>query len=551
MAFFLDNFEVLAHAPNGIKHLQEMILQLAVMGKLVPQEPDDEPASLLLEKIKKEKEQLIKAGKIKKQKSLPPIKEEEIPYELPKGWEWVRIEDICLLVTDGTHHTPKYLLEGIPFLSVKDISSGKIDFSNTKYISENEHEHLIKRCHPEYGDILLTKVGTTGIAKAIDVKKDFSLFVSVALLKLPKNQLSSNYIEKLLNSPLVRKYSKEGTEGVGNKNLVLRKIKAFTIPLPPLNEQKRIVERVDRLLALCDELEKNKEKQNKKQVSLNNASLEKLLSARSPEEFQNHWRRVADNFHLLYSNPENVAKLKQAILQLAVMGKLVPQEPGEEPAALLLEKIKKEKELLIKGGKIKKQKPLPPIPDDEKPYLLPKGWEWVRFGTITYSRDAERIPLSKEQRLTIQGPYDYYGASGVIDKINDYLFDCPLLLIGEDGANLINRSTPIAFIAKGKYWVNNHAHVLDGISLDFLHYLCLYINAISLKQYVTGTAQPKMNQTKMNSIPTSLPPLNEQHRIVSRVEELLTLCDGLEETLRKTETKSERLCKASAKSLAF
>jgi len=130
--------------------------------------------------------------------------------------------------------------------------------------------------------------------------------------------------------------------------------------------------------------------------------------------------------------------------------------------------------------------------------------------------------LSVNERSRLIKIYDYYGASGVIDKVDRFIFDKPLLLIGEDGANLINRSTPIAFIARGKYWVNNHAHVLDFINEDLMKYVCLYINAISLVDYVTGTAQPKMNQEKMNSIPLALPPLAEQQRIVNAIEELYT-----------------------------
>ena len=224
-----------------------------------------------------------------------------------------------------------------------------------------------------------------------------------------------------------------------------------------------------------------------------------------------------------------IKKLRELILELAVRGKLVPQDPNDEPASVLLEKIAEEKKRLVKDGKIKKQKALPEIGDDEKLFELPGGWEFERFGNVTFNRDAERIPLSVDERKGRQGKYDYYGASGVIDKIDGYLFDKPLLLIGEDGANLINRSTPIAFIARGNYWVNNHAHVLDGISEGFLKYICLHINAISLEPYVTGTAQPKMNQAKMNSIVLVLPPLSEQRRIVAKVDELMSLCDQLEQ----------------------
>jgi len=161
------------------------------------------------------------------------------------------------------------------------------------------------------------------------------------------------------------------------------------------------------------------------------------------------------------------------------------------------------------------------------------------------NRDGERIPVSKEERATKAKTYDYYGASGVIDKIDGYLFDKPLLLIGEDGANLINRSTPIAFMARGQYWVNNHAHVLDGISEDFLRYIELHINAINLEAYVTGSAQPKMNQAKMNSIPIALPPLAEQKRIVAKVNELMALCDRLALQQQERETRHAALARAS------
>ena len=161
------------------------------------------------------------------------------------------------------------------------------------------------------------------------------------------------------------------------------------------------------------------------------------------------------------------------------------------------------------------------------------------------NRDGERIPVSKTKRESKAKIYDYYGASGIIDKIDGFLFDKPLLLIGEDGANLINRSTPIAFIARGKYWVNNHAHVLDGISEEFLRYVELCINAIDLKPYVTGTAQPKMNQAKMNSIPIALPPLAEQRRIVAKVDQLMALIDKLEEQQAKKSELAQAFAQAA------
>jgi type I restriction enzyme S subunit len=216
-------------------------------------------------------------------------------------------------------------------------------------------------------------------------------------------------------------------------------------------------------------------------------------------------------------------------------GKLVEQDPEDEPAEELLRCIAADRSLLQRTRGRLRNEEIKPIPSDLVPYELPQSWKWARFGDIMYSRDGERVPVSKDERSRRAKTYDYYGASGVIDKIDGFLFDKPLLLIGEDGANLLNRSTPIAFIARGKYWVNNHAHVLDGISEEFLRFIELTINATDLAPYVTGTAQPKMNQAKMNSIPVALPPLAEQHRIVAKVDELMALCDQLEKQLSQAD----------------
>ena len=213
-------------------------------------------------------------------------------------------------------------------------------------------------------------------------------------------------------------------------------------------------------------------------------------------------------------------KLRKSILQAAIQGKLTEQLLEDGDARDLLSAVKAEKVKLIAEGKIKKEKPLPEITEDETPFDIPDNWQWSRLGDIVINKDAERKPVSKVEREGLKKEYDYYGASGVIDKIDGYLFSEELLLIGEDGANLINRSTPIAFIAKGKYWVNNHAHVLQMTKGINIEYLCYYVNAISLSHYVTGTAQPKMNQQKMNSILVSIPPLREQERIVERLKSI-------------------------------
>ena len=166
--------------------------------------------------------------------------------------------------------------------------------------------------------------------------------------------------------------------------------------------------------------------------------------------------------------------------------------------------------------------------EDEIPFELPAGWAWARFSTITINRDSERKPISSSQRTGVEKIYDYYGASGKIDKIDKYIFCERLLLIGEDGANLVTRSKPIAFFAEGLYWVNNHAHCIDSPDKLLLEYLCFYINAISLEKYVTGSAQPKMTQDNMNSILIPLPPYNEQKRLSQHLDEIMAMVDRIE-----------------------
>lgn len=220
-------------------------------------------------------------------------------------------------------------------------------------------------------------------------------------------------------------------------------------------------------------------------------------------------------------------KMRKSVLQAAIEGKLTTQNPAEDgDAHELLAEIQAEKQRLIAAGEIKREKVLPAIDESELPFDIPDNWVWVRFGNLVINRDSERIPLSQAERIGKAKIYDYYGASGVIDKVDDFIYDEELLLIGEDGANLLTRSKPIAFKANGKYWVNNHAHVLKPL-ID-IDYLCAYINTIPLHPYVTGTAQPKMNQEKMNSILVSVPPLSEQKRIIQRLEQILPQLDRLQ-----------------------
>lgn len=224
-------------------------------------------------------------------------------------------------------------------------------------------------------------------------------------------------------------------------------------------------------------------------------------------------------------------KLRQKILDLAIHGKLVPQDPNDEPASVLLEHIKAEKERLIKEGKIKGSKKSAKASDTPHyRQILPEGWCVTNIGELLINRDGERKPVSMAIRSKqINKIYDYYGAAGVIDKVDSYLFEERLLLVGEDGANLLSRNKNNAFLADGKYWVNNHAHVLDAIDKFILSYVAIVINSMKLDDYITGSAQPKLSQDNLNKIPIFLPPLDEQKRIMAELEQWFTIIDKIEQ----------------------
>ena len=236
-----------------------------------------------------------------------------------------------------------------------------------------------------------------------------------------------------------------------------------------------------------------------------------------------------------------VKKLRQQLLQDAVQGKLVEQDLNDEPAIELLKRIKAEKTKLIAEKKIKKEKELPPIKPEEIPFEIPENWSWCRLGEMSINLDGQRIPVSQSERERKEKIYDYYGASGVIDKIDNYTHDGKFLLIGEDGANLIAKSTPIAFVAEGKFWVNNHAHVLDFFNEVTIYFMAYCLNAVDIKPYITGGFQPKLSQGNLNLILIPLPPLSEQQRILQKLDKLMQSCNELEASIKESQLQNEKL----------
>ena len=505
------------------QQLKNSILQMAVQGKLVPQDPNDEPASVLLERIRKEKEQLIKEGKIKKEKNpsyifrgadnLPYEKvgknepvciADEVPFEIPESWEWVTLKMIAVTELGKTLDKAKNQGDYKPYLCSINVYWSGIDLTTVKEARFEESE--LPKYELKKGDLLICEGGDVGRSAIWENEQE--MYYQNALHRVRfYGGINPYYFRLLMECYKGNKILDEQSKGMTIKHLVQSALNAIYFPLPPIQEQRRIVDKFQSLIPMLEQY-------NASEIKLSN------LNTGFPD------------------------LLKKSILQEAVQGKLVPQDPADEPASVLLERIRAEKEQLIKDGKIKRDKHESVIfrrdnshyekldgiercIDDEIPFEIPDSWAWARFGTAMINRDAERIPLSVNEREKLEKIYDYYGASGVIDKVDRYLFSKPLLLIGEDGANLLTRSKPIAFIARGQYWVNNHAHVLDSSDGLLLEYVAAYINAINLAPYVTGTAQPKMNQEKMNSILIPIPPTGEQFRIVQKINQSFPVIENM------------------------
>ena len=250
-----QHFDLLLDRPAAVDALEQTILQLAVRGLLVPQDPTEEPASELLNKIRIEKDRLIAEGKIKRDKPLPPIADYEKPFELPLGWEWVQLGNAAKKITDGTHHSPANFPNGdFMYLSAKNIKRWGVDLSSATFIPKAVHDEIYARCDPEFGDILYIKDGaTTGILTVNTLREPFSLLSSVGVIK-PSCGLTSDYMALVMQSPFFYQAMRDGMSGVAITRVTLSKLGAAKFPLPPLLEQSRIVARVESLRSLCADL---------------------------------------------------------------------------------------------------------------------------------------------------------------------------------------------------------------------------------------------------------------------------------------------------------
>tara|TARA_R110002124_G_scaffold227284_1_gene392571 strand:- start:80 stop:1855 length:1776 start_codon:yes stop_codon:yes gene_type:complete len=536
----------------GISKLRELILELAVRGKLVPQDDNDEPVSVILEKINDKKSELIKNGNVKV-RSLPKITDEEVSSDLPVGWEVIRLGNAMNVLNGRAYKKHEMLQEGTPLLRVGNLFTSKewyysdLELEPDKYINNGD---LIYAWSASFGPFIWE--GDKVIYHYHIWKLD--LYDDTALSKA--------YLYNYLLS--ITKKIKASGNGIAMIHMTKGRMEELILPIPPLAEQHRIVAKVDELMLLCDQLEQQTEASIDAHATLVEVLLATLTDSADADELAQNWARIAEHFDSLFTTEQSIEALKQTVLQLAVMGKLVPQNPNDEPASVLLEKIAEEKERLIKDKVIKKEKPLPAITDDEKPFELPQGWGWERLQNITnlitkgsspkwqgvqYTEDPKDIlfvtsenvgsfKLIFKNRKYVEKKFNEIESRSILQK-GDFLMNIVGASIGRTAIYDLDIS---ANINQAVCLIRGYPNHLNSFYLLMFFNSAICISYMFDKQVDNARANLSMGNISKFLIP--IPPLAEQHRIVAKVDELMAICDQLKVKLKQSQETQVQLTDA-------
>jgi len=547
---FLEQFGYLADAPNGIVKLRELILQLAVRGKLVPQDQRSSPVDPL---------------KIPRRFTLGAsnIDLEAVPFSLPEGWTWAPLLALgdwangCGFPKSIQGHTDKPHL----FCKVSDMNlegNDKFIRNTNNTIDDGLAAKWKIKLHPA-GTIIFPKIGGAISTNKRRVLTRPTAIDNNCLGITPGTDCSTDWLFLLLRSLDLAKYQ-SGTSVPALSQGVIGRI---VTGLPPLAEQSRIVAKVDQLMALCDELETKQTQRADTHIHLIRAAHHSLTQPCDHNEFQSAWQRIRDNFDQLHTTLDSVKTLRQTILQLAVRGKLVPQDPNDEPASVLLEKIRAEKERLVAEGKIKKKKSLPRIEPGDVPLELPRGWEWVRVGSVlnvtsgmTFDKGLEKvdgvIPYVKVGNMSMPGnELVITTSSRFIDpdgRMEDWIIPAGSIIFPKRGGAI---ATNKKRIVKDPIFVDLNTMALTptkgGVDTAYVYQ---WLSSVDLATLNTGTSVPQINHKDIEPLPFPLPPRAEQHRIVAKVDQLIALCDDLEAKINANESASRHFAEAVVAELA-
>lgn len=564
MEALLQHFHEAFTKEADVEQLKKLILQLAFQGKLVQQDPNDEPVTVLLQRIEDEKKRLVQEKKIKREKPLPLVSQEDEPYEIPNYWKWVRLGKVC---NYGSAEKAEFQSTSTDcwILELEDIEKATSTLLKKVMVSERSfsssknvfyaNDVLYGKLRPYLDKVIVADECGVCSTEILPIRGYYGIYPRYLMYTLKRPDFLQYIDSKMYGMKMPRLGTEDGRNAL--------------LPLPPYNEQIRIASRIEELFALCSTLKEEIKQKEQSSSAMHKSVFTRIQDYNNPLQIE-ELQFVIRNIKHLCNDKTSIDQLRDSLLSLAIQGKLVKQDPKEEPTAILLEKIKAEKEKLIKEKKIKKEKPLIQIKDEEKPFQLPDGWEWVRLGIIG---NLVNYPI-------VDGPF-----GSAINTKTDYI---------ETGIPVIRMLNvkPFKFISNNLKYISNEKYeslkrhnvlprdvlfskvgagigqacvVPDSFDYGLLsttgvtrfrvgeivlpEYLCYFLSYYR-KEFVeiaSKTAQPFLNMTTIKNVLFPLPPVNEQQRIVDKVNLLMEYCSQLERNIIEAKQESEQFLKAILK----
>lgn len=533
---------------TGIKKLRELILELAFTGKLVEQNSNAESAEVLLARLKDERSELEKSKKIKKKRKPNESTNIDNLTALPSNWCWSQLGEIAFKLTDGSHNPPRDAGSGVPMLSSQNVNSGRIDFERpSRYVTFEDYVKEDNRTEARPGDVLLTIVASLGRSAVVPQEApQFVLQRSVAVISTP---MSSEFLAYQFIAPQCLAYYDTHGKGTAQKGIYLGKLAVMPIAVPPLEEQHRIVQKVDELMALCDRLEQQTSNQLDAHETLVDTLLGTLTQSANATELADSWSRLAEHFDTLFTTEQSIDKFQQTILQLAVIGRLVEQDAEDEPAINLLTRIHTRKTTLAGDKRIKQPRPLTLLKNSEHSYIAPAHWAWASFqdvadeistgpfGSIIHKHDYVEggIPLINPSHMIkghIKEDLSVSVSLAKAEELSSYRLTNGDIVMARRGE--VGRCAAVTDREAG--WLcGTGSFVLRFHPAINRQFILLLFATDTVRNYLTGnsvgTTMTNLNHGILKKMPVAVPPAEEQYRIVQKVDELMAICDHLKQRL--------------------
>lgn len=559
MELLEQHFDTAFSAPNGIQKLRELILTLAMQGKLVPQEPKDAPTSQLRKEIEAEKKRLAKEGKIKAPKPLPVISSSDEPYALPQGWHWVRLGSVGNIFNgnsiNATEKEAKYAgAKGLPYIATKDVGYGfdPLDYENGICIPVGEDKFRVAR----EGAVLICAEGGSAGKKCGLTDRDIcfgnKLFANELYGQIPSRFILYTYL-----SPVFRASFAAAMSGIIG-GVSIAKFVEIPIPLPPLEEQHRIVAKIDQLMARCDALENLRNEREQKRLATHAAALSQLLDTTGNGSAYDAWAFITQHFGNLYAVKENVAELRKAILHLAITGKLTAQRKDDLPVKELLKKIKSERSRLLIRDAADVQ-----IDSRNLSYSIPDSWALLPLDAtlisgptngyspkaVDYETKVKSLTLSATTSGVFKGEYSKFIADDIPASSDLWLQDGDILV--QRGNTIEYVGVPAIYRGKPNTYIYPDLMMKLRVSTELDNdYVCFAMSAAPSRDFLrarasgTSGTMPKINQKALMRLPIPIPPLAEQRQIVKIIYKLMQQCDQLERQIDAVSLKTSELLNA-------